>query len=56
MKSNPSKHNWCVDLILFVGLILMFFLDLTGIGLHQWIGIAVGLPGRLSSDPSLALG
>ncbi len=42
MKNKASKHNWFVDAFLFGGLILMFFIELTGVALHQWIGIASG--------------
>ena len=37
-----AKQNWWIDLVLFVGFILTFFLDLTGLPLHQWIGVGVG--------------
>jgi len=40
----PAKHssNWLIDAALFTGLIVAFFLDLTGIELHQWIGVSIG--------------
>mgnify|MGYP001129233380 FL=1 len=39
-----TKHasNWLIDAALFIGLIAAFFLDLTGIELHQWIGVGIG--------------
>mgnify|MGYP001160571188 CR=1 FL=1 len=37
-----AKQNWWIDLVLFAGFILTFFLDLTGLPLHQWIGVGVG--------------
>ena len=42
MKNKCSQHNWIIDLALFAGLVLMFFLDLTGEALHQWLGVALG--------------
>lgn len=33
---------WITDAILFVGFLISFLLDLTGLPLHQWLGIAVG--------------
>ncbi len=42
MKQNRSKFNWMIDAVLFIGFILLFFLNLTGLALHQWIGIAGG--------------
>lgn len=37
-----QKRNWLIDAGLFFGFLLTFFLDLTGLGGHQWLGIAVG--------------
>lgn len=34
--------TWLVDATLFAGFLVAFFLDLTGLELHQWIGIAAG--------------
>jgi hypothetical protein len=42
MKQHRSKFNWIIDAVLFIGFILLFFLNLTGLALHQWIGIAGG--------------
>lgn len=42
MKTNQIKKG-LVDAALFAGFILTFFLDLTGLDLHQWIGTACGL-------------
>ena len=33
------KTNWWIDLVLFTGFITTFFLNLTGVELHQWIGV-----------------
>lgn len=38
-----QKANWWLDAILFTGFITTFLMDLTGIELHQWIGIAISV-------------
>ncbi|MFN8597541.1 MAG: cytochrome b/b6 domain-containing protein [Anaerolineae bacterium] len=43
MKTNKQKHNWLIDAALFIGLLLSFWLELTGVAVHQWLGIAIGL-------------
>ena len=43
MKKSKNKTNWIIDVVLFCSLILAFFLDLTGLQLHQWVGVAVGV-------------
>jgi hypothetical protein len=43
MKTNKHKWNWMIDAVLLAGFLTTFFLDLTGLSLHQWLGIAVGL-------------
>ena len=40
MKTN--KWNWMIDATLLAGLLATFFLDLTGLAAHQWLGMAVG--------------
>lgn len=40
--NNKQKERWIVDAILFGGLLVLFFLDLTGVDLHQWIGLFAG--------------
>ncbi|TLN02145.1 hypothetical protein FDZ74_15390, partial [bacterium] len=42
MKNDTQKHNWLLDAILFAAFMLTFFLDLTGVPLHQWLGMAAG--------------
>ena len=42
MKTK-QKTNWWIDLVLFSGFIFTFFLNLTGVAVHQWIGILSGL-------------
>lgn len=38
---NVSKKNWILDASLFTGFIVSFLLDLTGLGIHQWLGVLV---------------
>lgn len=39
-KTSPSK--WFIDVMLFTCFLVAFFLDQTGLELHQWIGVAAG--------------
>ncbi len=41
--SKNNKGKWWVGVILFGGFLLTFFMDLTGLVLHQWVGIFVGI-------------
>ncbi len=43
MKTNRQKTNWIIDAILAIAFWLSFFLDLTSLALHQWLGVAVGV-------------
>lgn len=43
MIKNHQLWKWFVDFTLFVGLILAAMLDLTGLPIHQWLGLGVGL-------------
>ena len=43
MKSDKQKHNWLLDAALFGGFLVALWLDLTGVAVHQWLGVAVGL-------------
>ncbi len=36
-----SKSNWLIDATLLAGFLATFFLDLTGLVVHQWLGVAV---------------
>jgi hypothetical protein len=45
MKTNKQKHNWLIDAALFVAFLLSFWLELTGVALHQWLGVAIGAVG-----------
>jgi len=42
MRAKQRSKFW-VDIILFAGFSLAFFLDLTGLSLHQFIGLGAGL-------------
>ena len=42
MKPNKPKTNWLVDAGLFGGFLLAQWLDLTGLSVHQWLGLTVG--------------
>ena len=42
MKQDKQKRNWIIDAVLFGGFLVALWLDLTGLALHQWLGIAVG--------------
>lgn len=37
--NTKQKTNWWIDSSLFAGFITTFFLNLTGVAAHQWIGI-----------------
>ena len=39
---NTQKNRWLLDATLFTGFLVCFFLDLTGLSLHQWIGVIGG--------------
>ncbi len=41
MKTCKPKANWLIDAVFFAGFLAAFFLDLTGLELHQWLGIAI---------------
>jgi hypothetical protein len=41
MNQTLSKR-WLLDAAFFTGFLACFFIDLTGVGLHQWLGIAAG--------------
>lgn len=43
MNANKQTRNWVIDAILLVGFLVAFFLDLTGVAAHQWLGIGVGV-------------
>ena len=37
-----NKQNWLIDGVLFLGFLVTFFLDFTGLAWHQWLGILIG--------------
>ncbi len=41
MRLDKQKSNWIVDAVLFGGFLLALALDLTGVALHQWLGVAI---------------
>ncbi len=41
MPSSKQKWSWAVDALLFAGFLVAMWLDLTGLAMHQWWGIAV---------------
>lgn len=41
MKADRQKKNWWVDAVLFIGFIAAFYLEWSGIELHQWLGMGV---------------
>ena len=43
MKTNKQKHNWLIDAALFLAFLLSFWLELTGVEVHQWLGVAIGV-------------
>lgn len=43
MKTSRQTWNWIIDATLMVGFLAAFFMDLTGLSLHQWLGAALGL-------------
>jgi len=38
-----QKKNWWLDLVLFITFIATFFLDRTGVEMHQWLGVTSGV-------------
>lgn len=38
-----QKINWWLDVLLFSAFIITYLIDITGLALHQWLGIAVGV-------------
>jgi hypothetical protein len=41
MKENNHKFNWILDFLILAGFLISFFIDLTGLEVHQWLGVAV---------------
>lgn len=38
-----QKSNWLLDIVILLGFLVSFFLNLTGLAFHQWLGVAVFL-------------
>lgn len=38
-----QKTNWLLDVLILSGFLVSFFLNLTGLAVHQWLGVAVFL-------------
>ncbi|MBA4384322.1 MAG: hypothetical protein C0410_06270 [Anaerolinea sp.] len=38
-----QKINWLLDVTILLGFLVSFFLNLTGLAVHQWLGVAVFL-------------
>jgi hypothetical protein len=46
MMNNKQKTNWWIDIFLLLSFLVTFFMDITGLIAHQWIGIvSFGLAG-----------
>lgn len=43
MKEKKQQFNWIFDFLILAGFLLSFFIDVTGLPLHQWLGVAVFL-------------
>lgn len=43
MNAKNANTNWIIDALLFGIFIILFFLDLTGLDLHQWLGVGAGV-------------
>ena len=42
MKTRKSTFNLLVDFVLLSGFLVLFYLEFTGINVHQWLGVALG--------------
>jgi hypothetical protein len=40
MQKDNRKNHWTIDWILFALFLISFFVDLTGLALHEWLGAA----------------
>lgn len=43
MNKHKQKYNWLIDIAIMTGFLLSFFLDVTGLPLHQWLGLGVAV-------------
>ena len=42
METKKANTKWLIDAVLFTGFIIAVLLDLTGLALHQWLGVVIG--------------
>ena len=56
MKQDKQKRNWIIDAVLFGGFLGALWLDLTGVAVHQWLGLAVGALATYHLVSALELG
>lgn len=42
MRMGKKKWNWTVDVVLMAGFLTTFFINLTGLSWHQWLGVGAG--------------
>jgi hypothetical protein len=42
-NASKSKLNWFLDFLVLAAFLLSFFLDFTGVALHQWLGVGLFL-------------
>jgi len=40
---KKQNFKWMLNLVLYIGFMLLFYLDLTGLPVHQWLGVRVGV-------------
>ena len=41
MKVNKQHKNWWIDVLMLVGFLFCFYLNLTGVVGHEWLGVGV---------------
>lgn len=41
MNINKPTNKWVIDLFLLIGFLLSFYLNVTGVIIHQWLGVVV---------------
>jgi hypothetical protein len=42
VQMKSQKTNWWLDAVLYAGFLATFFLNITGVEIHQWIGLIIG--------------
>lgn len=43
MKQKRHINNWWIDLLMLVGYLICFYLEFTGVIIHQWLGVGITL-------------